>query len=361
MKVRGANTDARARLRPAGVLTPGGRAGRKHAGLRVLLVEDNEDHVILARRALESRGHGVTAVVGARAAMSALAGGEYDAVALDYQLPDSTGLDALETIRRRKRGLPVVMVTAWGSEQVAVEALKKGAKDYVVKGPGYERELVRALELSAEKASADASEQALRAELERRARTDCLTSLLNRGEMERVLKREIRRASRQHRVFSFVSIDVDDFKAINDTHGHSAGDSVLCRIGRILRQSTRASDFVARWGGDEFAVLLAGAGLSAARAFADRVSRLVSRVSPASPRECPAAVKLSAGVACATRPVSRATDVLKWADRALYAAKVGGGNQARFCVLGEGERASVASCGPPALVAHEGENRDAER
>jgi len=348
-------TDPIARLKSAPALTPAGRAGRQHAGLRVLLVEDNEDHVILARRALESRGHSVTAMVGGRAAMTALAEDEYDAVALDYQLPDTTGLEALGQIKKRNRVLPVVMVTAWGSEQVAVEALKKGAADYVVKTPGYERELARAIELSAQKARADAAEAALRAELERRAKTDSLTGLLNRGEMERMLKREIQPARRRHRMFAFVLIDVDDFKAINDTHGHSAGDAVLSHIARILQESIRSSDSAARWGGDEFAVLLPGASVAGAHAFVNRLSCLVYRSHTGSSGESLPPVTLSVGIACVPDRVSNAAAVLKWADRGLYAAKISGHGQAKVLVLGEGKEATPQMDQSVSLACAEGE------
>jgi len=304
--------------------------------LRVLLVEDNEDHVALVRRALAERGHAVTVALGAKEALALLAREEYDAIALDYQLPDTTGLEALEKIRRRHRGVPVVMVTGWGSEQVAVEALRKGVGDYVVKTPGYERELVWALELAAERTRADRAEAALRTELEQRARTDHLTGLLNRGEMERILRREIRRAGRRRRAFAFVLLDVDGFKQINDRHGHSAGDAVLCHVAGRLGESVRATDFVARWGGDEFAVLLRGAGYVNAHDFASRLGRPEANGRAASGEDLPP-VTLSLGLVCAPGPVESLAAVLKWADRALYAAKTAGRDQAKFFVLGEEE------------------------
>jgi len=353
-------TDTKTDLHPQRGPAFGCPGARNQACLRVLLVEDNEDHIMLARRALEKRGHAVTAVLGGQAAMLALAKGVYDVVALDYQLPDTTGLEALLRIKKRNRALPVVMVTASGSEQVAVEALKKGASDYVVKTPGYERELVRALELSVEKARADTTEQALRAELERRARTDSLTGLLNRGEMERLLKREIQRCLPRYPAFAFVLADVDGFKAINDEYGHSVGDAVLCHIGRVLRQSTRSSDFVARWAGDEFAVLLPGAGLSAAKAFAERLSRLMSDHPPACRGECLPSIGLSAGTVCVTGAVPGSPDVLKWADRALYAAKTGGRNQTRFLVLGGSDEAGIGLNGLMTPVHPEGSRPDGE-
>lgn len=240
-------TDAANGLRPP-LPSPEAKAGRR-SRLRILLVEDNPDHMMLARRALEERGHIVTTVLGSQAALVIMAAEEFDAVALDYQLPDATGLQALEAIRRRARTTPVVMVTAWGSEQVAVEALKKGTADYVVKAPGYEQSLADALEVSVRKARTRRAQTALKAQLTRRARTDPLTGLLNRREMERLLDREINRARRTQRAFSFGLADVDMFKAVNDTRGHVVGDAVLRHIAQIIQSSAASARRISRAAG----------------------------------------------------------------------------------------------------------------
>ncbi len=333
MKNRRSDTRAKTGLKPPRGVARGPWLGRERGGLRVLLVEDDPDHALLVRQMLENDGHAVIAVSQGQAAIAALGENTYDVVALDYHLPDITGLEALDLIKRHDGAVPVVMVTAGGSEQVAVEALKKGAGDYVVKTPGYERELVRALELAAEKARADSAEQTLRAELQQRATTDALTGLLNRGEMEHLLKSQTQQPDRAQAMFALVLIDVDDFKAINDTHGHPMGDEVLRRVGQILRRSTRSSDFVARWGGDEFAVLLPAAGLAAAKAFTDRMRRLASRLPATSKGQHLPAISLSAGVACVTSAAGDPAEILKCADRALYAAKAGAGHGARFSVV----------------------------
>jgi len=313
---------------------PGENGRGRHAAIRVLLIEDNQDHAALARRALRERGHDVTVVQSRKAGLAALDDGHYDAVALDYQLPETNGFEALSAIQR-SGGLPVVMVTGSGSEQVAVAALKRGTRDYVTKTPGYERELVRALELAVEQSRAEAAEAALRTELERRAKTDPLTGIFNRGEMARLLDREMRRCYRYHREFSFALMDVDDFKTINDTRGHLGGDEVLCRLARTLAQSIRSSDATARWGGDEFAVLLAEADAAAAAVVVDRLHRLIGELAAENCAPAPLHIWLSIGFVWVRSRRPELALVLKWADRALYAAKNEGGGRAKFCVLDE--------------------------
>lgn len=321
-----------------------------HRRLCVLLVDDNQDHTLLVRRALEQRGHSIATALSGEEAMATLVAGEFDAVALDYHLPDSTGLQVLQEIMHHSQGLPVVMVTASGNEQVAVTALKSGASDYVVKNPGYERELARALELAAEAARARAAEAALRAELEVRAVTDPLTSLLNRGEMERILKREIQRMCRYHRALSFALMDVDDFKKINDTLGHLAGDAVLCHIAQTLQTALRISDSAARWGGDEFAVLLPDTDFGGTKAFAERLRRLLQAAPVAWSEGAIPPISLSMGFVLVEDMNLDLFVLLKWADRALYAAKAAGRDRARFFALGDGKGEGPAAELPSPLV-----------
>jgi diguanylate cyclase (GGDEF)-like protein len=303
--------------------------------LRILIIEDNEDHAMLIQLALRSRGHMAILVHQGQQALEILQKESFDAVALDYQLPDATGLQMLDRLRVLFPQMPAVMVTASGSEQIAVSALKSGASDYVIKVPGYERELTRAIELAAEEARSRVAEAALRAELEIRATVDPLTGLLNRGEMERLIEDELRKAQRHQRPLSFALLDADGFKSVNDTYGHPAGDALLCWIAESLRSCVRSVDYVSRWGGDEFALLLPGATFGTAKALTNRVRSRVSapeseQISAIQPR-----ISLSIGFVSINGEGTGSLELLKWADRALYAAKAGGKDRANFFVLGD--------------------------
>ena len=150
-------------------------------------------------------------------------------------------------------------------------------------------------------------------ELERLATTDELTGLPNRRSFAAQLERELARARRYGTPLSLLLLDLDNFKSINDTHGHGAGDRVLVGVARGLESCLRAPDLVARLGGDEFAVLLPQADRRASEAIARRTCAVVAA------QELPPRTTASVGVA--TSEGGEARDLLEEADRALYRAK----------------------------------------
>jgi diguanylate cyclase (GGDEF)-like protein len=152
-----------------------------------------------------------------------------------------------------------------------------------------------------------------RCELERLATTDELTGLANRRHFLPQLERELASAARYRSSLSLLLLDLDNFKAINDTYGHSAGDRALRLVARSLEDCLRAPDLVARLGGDEFAVLLPQTGRAAAGALAERLTDAVSRLS----LPCP----LTLSIGLASLKGDDATDLLEEADRVLYREK----------------------------------------
>jgi diguanylate cyclase (GGDEF)-like protein len=160
------------------------------------------------------------------------------------------------------------------------------------------------------------------AALERLALTDALTGLYNRHAGEQAIAREAARNRRTGSGLSLALLDLDNFKLVNDLHGHEAGDRVLAEVGLILKASFRASDLAIRWGGDEFLILLPDVALGGAAAFAERARMQVEALSFSGVGR----VTLSAGVV----EVGRKEDALvalKRADANLYAAKAGGRNR----------------------------------
>jgi diguanylate cyclase (GGDEF)-like protein len=178
-------------------------------------------------------------------------------------------------------------------------------------------------DVTAERDAKTAREVLLR-ELASQARTDALTSLANRRAASSALGTELERARRYGRPLSIVEFDLDHFKEVNDRYGHEAGDKMLVAFAEVLQATARATDMVARWGGEEFLAIVFEADAEAARVFAERVrAGLRERAPLASLGGSRRALTVSAGVATLL-PEDDAEALLRRADRALYSAKEGG-------------------------------------
>jgi diguanylate cyclase (GGDEF)-like protein len=165
----------------------------------------------------------------------------------------------------------------------------------------------------------------LAAELSALARTDALTGLPNRRVFEERLDQELQRSARTRRPFALVILDVDRFKEINDGYGHQAGDEALCAFADAVRSHARQADFVARYAGDEFAMLLADTDRASVHAMMDRLLDAIRSVAITIPIRLTA----SAGVALSF-PVDTRETIIERADGALYDAKQSGRNCARY-------------------------------
>jgi diguanylate cyclase (GGDEF)-like protein len=154
------------------------------------------------------------------------------------------------------------------------------------------------------------------------ARTDPLTGLLNRRALEEQLEQEIARAKRTGRTSCLLMIDLDEFKAVNDTYGHSFGDRVLVEIGGIFKNEVRPYDLVFRQGGDEFAVLVPGASLAVAGQIARRIQRAVANAEW-NGGTVTRPIGMSVGITCLPGESATVAQALARADAALYANKGG--------------------------------------
>jgi diguanylate cyclase (GGDEF)-like protein len=160
-----------------------------------------------------------------------------------------------------------------------------------------------------------ARNERLVAGLKAEARVDALTGLLNRRGFEERFAVEVARATRAGAGLAVVAFDLDHFKQVNDERGHEAGDHVLTALAAVIRDHARAGDLAARWGGEEFVVVLPGADAEAARAFAERVRAALTATA--------LGVTVSAGIGASEPPLDPRA-LLSAADAALYAAKRAG-------------------------------------
>ena len=252
------------------------------------------------------------------AGLRALLSGRYCACLLDYNLGPHNGLELLSESTRRHCITPVIMLTGVAHGDIDMKALQAGAVDYLDKTEISVRNLERCIRYALKLSE---SMEALRS----LATQDPLTGLLNRRELDRLLEEELARAARFRRGFAVVLLDIDHFKRVNDTHGHQAGDLVLTHLARILGTLARSTDRVARFGGEEFAIVELENDEEGACRSAERIRQtLAEQPCPVPGIEGGLRITVSAGVAVYPNHGDGVDSLLRSADRALYAAKAAG-------------------------------------
>jgi diguanylate cyclase (GGDEF)-like protein len=285
---------------------------------RILVVDDDQD----AREALSmilGDDHEVYLAADGHEALQQAMEGRPHIVLMDLYMPRMDGLAALEALRAEPttEDIPVILISARGDELTRSRCLDLGAVDFLQK-PFSGRELKARIERTLRLTRRETELQAL-------ARTDPLTGLGNLRAFRNRLDEEVKRARRYRTSLACVMVDMDNLKPINDQFGHAAGDQAIRALADVLRHELRETDFGARYGGDEFVLLLPHTTGAEARVFAERVcARLAS-----SPLEMDGArVPLGAsfGIAALLDEVlDRPGDtLLRRADAALYAAKRAG-------------------------------------
>jgi two-component system, cell cycle response regulator len=251
---------------------------------------------------------------------------------LDWEMPGMDGIEVCRRIRGHQQGpyKYIVLLTAKGGKEDIVSGLEAGADDYLTK-PFDANELrarvragTRILELQ------DALLRA-QTELQFEASHDHLTGVWNRGAILDLLTRETQRARRVGGPIGVIMADLDHFKQINDSHGHLTGDAVLREAARRMVASVRNYDYVGRYGGEEFLVVLTECDSADLMATAERIRFSIAE-KPIETDSGMVPVTLSVGLAAhVIRPDSPGVDLVRAADEALYKAKANGRNRVESC------------------------------
>ncbi|MFN2599344.1 MAG: GGDEF domain-containing protein [Pyrinomonadaceae bacterium] len=283
---------------------------------RVLLVTDDPARAD-CREALERAGLAVVGVAGSAAAMVELHRSRPHLVVASSELRRITAGALARSLAQSADAMPLVFV---GEAESGVErrraAIATGAFDYFRLPAEIELLLARAAQLVALRQAVER----LRAEADR----DYLTGLANRRRFRNALGQEVERWRRYRVPCALLLADIDFLKKINDAFGHSAGDTVIRHVAAVLTEHSRDNDTAARLGGEEFALLLAGADAPSALAAAERLRRDVC----AQPLEGIGSVSVSLGVAACPAHATRERDLYAACDAALYRAKREGRNRA---------------------------------
>jgi two-component system chemotaxis response regulator CheY len=305
--------------------------------MRVLIVEDDPMSALVLRHTLETVGHDIIVASNGLEAWEWI---QHDAIRFvisDWLMPRMDGLELCRRIRARHDGVYtyVVVVTAKRQRQDRIEALQAGADDLLAK-PFDQAELLaraqvaqRILTMQEELQARSRQLQVMRDDLalqnERLAQMavcDSLTGLKNRRHFHEVLDTSFWFAVRQRLPLSVVMVDVDQFKAYNDTFGHPAGDAVLTRLAVLLEENCREHDLVARYGGEEFVILLSATDVGGARLFCERMRGLIERHGWAH-----RPITASFGAATLDWGAPGPAQLIDEADQALYHSKRRGRNR----------------------------------
>jgi two-component system, cell cycle response regulator len=300
--------------------------------MRILIADDEPVSLRMLERTLQRAGYEVTAVRNGRAAVAELCCPEGPRLALlDWMMPEFDGPAVCREVRskRGQRHVHLVLLTSKNSKLDVVAGLESGADDYLIK-PFDPEELKARLHTGRRILQLEDSLLEAREEMRYRATHDALTSLLNRGTIVELLAHELTRTRREHGCTIAVLGDLDHFKHVNDTHGHLVGDEVLREVAKRLLGSVRSYDFVGRYGGEEFLLVLNNCDVNKSMDRAEEIRSAVCR-SPINTTQGALSITVSVGViASRGRGIETVEEFLCEVDRALYSAKGAGRNCSRL-------------------------------
>jgi len=284
--------------------------------LRILIIEDNPGDARLIKEMLWEVGTATFESEWADSLASGLghlAQTRFDAILLDLGLPDSNGIETIERILSEAPGTPLIVFTGLADEVMGVEAVHRGAQDYLVKGSVTGDLLTRSIRYSIER-------KRLMTELHNLSLLDDLTGLYNRRGFFALAEQQIRIAERDEGGIFVIVADLDGLKEINDTFGHEVGDLAIKDAASILKETFRGADIIGRIGGDEFAIVASEKNPVTIEIIVDRIEKKIEFFGRKSKR--PYRLSISVGMAHSTPRDSRSIDeTLAIADKLMYQQK----------------------------------------
>jgi two-component system cell cycle response regulator len=295
---------------------------------RILYVEDSDaDYELFGAHLAGLDNTDLARARNMAEAISILEKERFDLILVDYLLPGGSGLDFLHWAEKETLDTPVISVSGHGDEVVAAKMIKAGAYDYLPKSSIDQHVLLCSINNALEKYRLKREVDQANAKMVQMATRDPLTGLYNRNSMNDLLAKEFNRAQRYGTDLACLLMDLDFFKAVNDTYGHHFGDFVLQQFGQRLIENLRETDLCFRYGGEELMVLLPNTNIHDALQVANKIRDLCES-EPYDDGDHVTTVTVSIGAATVSdvKP-STARDLLALADKALYRAKAEGRNR----------------------------------
>jgi two-component system, cell cycle response regulator len=294
---------------------------------KILAVDDDPESLRIVKKALEWEGYMMETAKSGEEAITKIMKWSPHLVLLDVSMPGLDGIQTLQFLRSSTDYVSTIFLTAQSNPEHIVQGLDAGADDYICK-PFVPVELLARIRCHLR--IKDIRDELTRANsrLKELVDTDDLTGLFNMRSLYEKLDYELERASRYNRSVAVIMMDMDYFKSVNDENDHLFGSFVLSQVGKLIRENMRKVDFAARYGGDEFLIVLTEINPEGALVFAERLKKLIEGwVFKNDQHE----KKLTASIGLAvTPPGSKEVDarsIVRAADRALYKAKDSGRNR----------------------------------
>ena len=320
----------------------------------ILVVDDNTENIKLAVRHLKEEGYRTAFATSGKQCLTLVHEHFYDLILLDVMMPE---MDGFETCRKIKafpqyRDVPVIFLTARTDKEGVVEGLETGGADYITKpfhgreltlrvgthielkknrekleevNAELQKELLAGMKLSEELEQSKKELQWANQQLHAMATTDPLTGMMNRRRMLDFLDYEAARMKRTDNSYSVLMCDIDHFKLVNDTYGHETGDVILKKVAAALMEEVREQDKAARWGGEEFLLLLPDTAGEGAVTLAEKLRLAVASLETEANGES-LRVTMTFGAAVSNKNIDF-DEAIRRADAALYQGKEGGRNR----------------------------------
>ena len=302
---------------------------------RVVVVDDDDMSRRLVGKALEYEGFQVRLAESGAQGLQILNEWHPHLVLLDVNMPNLNGLETLAKLRAHENEyVSVMFVSANSKTEDVIRGLDAGADDYVCK-PFEVMELLARVRAQLRIKDLNDSLKRANDRLKELVDIDDLTGLFNMRSLYKRLDYELDRARRYNRSLSVLMMDLDNFKQVNDKHDHLFGSFVIKEVGKMIRENIRKVDFAARYGGDEYLVVLTEISLEGATTFANR---LRSKIEEATYTNEFYTMRLTASLGLAiANPNQNEVDaraLVRYADRALYKAKENGRNRVEIFDFG---------------------------
>jgi two-component system cell cycle response regulator len=230
----------------------------QHEAIAILWVDEAHRKSAHAETSIIQQIHSkITHVVSIQEAMDRLEASAFDLVLSGFRLADGTAVELLNEMMQHNYDIPLIIVTPKGDERIATQVLQAGAYDYIALNHLGRKEWIQCINKALNKAHIKKEARKAIQKMAELSTRDGLTGLYNRRYFSEALEREVARSGRRGSDLILCMFDIDHFKNINDTLGHQAGDMVLTEFGRMLGEWLRLTDIPCRYGGEEFAVILA--------------------------------------------------------------------------------------------------------